>query len=191
MAGQETRLPLDLKTGGLQLEYTRTGGLSRTGYASPEGLAWIHFSRRLSVDTLLNQCNLCWNEALYYIIFLDIFCPFIHHLKSISCSDNVRLSPSFPKRNACGPHKAKFSTAIGNYIASEHYFGNRFSTVQKRYSRNSPQSLLTLGAHARGLQLSVCLCICVTVCLCVFPILAPRAIRRTNSSISDFSAIRA
>ena len=27
--------------------------------------------------------------------------------------------------------------------------------------------------------------------VCVFPILAPRAIRRTNSSISDFSAIRA
>ena len=31
----------------------------------------------------------------------------------------------------------------------------------------------------------------LSVCLCVFPILAPRAIRRTNSSISDFSAIRA
>ena len=52
---------------------------------------------------------------------------------------------------------------------------------------------------ARGLQylscLSVCvcvvLCVCVCVCVCVFPILAPRAIRRTNSSISDFSAIRA
>ena len=39
--------------------------------------------------------------------------------------------------------------------------------------------------------LSVCLCVCVCVCVCVFPILAPRAIRRTNSSISDFSAIRA
>ena len=48
-------------------------------------------------------------------------------------------------------------------------------------------SLLTLGAHARGLQYLFCLCVCV----CVFPILAPRAIRRTNSSISDFSAIRA
>ena len=31
----------------------------------------------------------------------------------------------------------------------------------------------------------------VSVCVCVFPILAPRAIRRTNSSVSDFSAIRA
>ena len=31
----------------------------------------------------------------------------------------------------------------------------------------------------------------LSVCVCVFPILAPRAIRRTNSSISDFSAIRA
>ena len=29
-----------------------------------------------------------------------------------------------------------------------------------------------------------------SVCVCVFPILAPCAIRRTNSSISDFSAIR-
>ena len=57
------------------------------------------------------------------------------------------------------------------------------------------QYLLTLGAHARGLQYSFCLCVCLSVCLCVcvcvFPILAPRAIRRTNSSISDFSAIRA
>ena len=35
------------------------------------------------------------------------------------------------------------------------------------------------------------LVVCVSVCLCVFPILAPRAIRRTNSSISDFSTIRA
>ena len=35
------------------------------------------------------------------------------------------------------------------------------------------------------------LSVCLSVCLCVFPILAPRAIRRTNSSISDFSAIRA
>ena len=54
---------------------------------------------------------------------------------------------------------------------------------------------LTLGAHARGLQYSFCLCVCLSVCLCVcvcvFPILAPRAIRRTNSSISDFSTIRA
>ena len=31
----------------------------------------------------------------------------------------------------------------------------------------------------------------LSVCVCVFPILAPHAIRRTNSSISDFSAIRA
>ena len=57
-------------------------------------------------------------------------------------------------------------------------------------------SLLTLGAHApEGYSTwSVCLsvCVCVCVCVCVFlPILAPRAIRRTNSSISDFSAIRA
>ena len=37
---------------------------------------------------------------------------------------------------------------------------------------------------------STCL-VCLCVCVCVFPILAPRAIRRTNSSISDFSAIRA
>ena len=35
------------------------------------------------------------------------------------------------------------------------------------------------------------LSVCLSVCVCVFPILAPRAIRRTNSSISDFSAIRA
>ena len=41
------------------------------------------------------------------------------------------------------------------------------------------------------LVLSVCLSVCLCVCVCVFPILAPRAIRRTNSSISDFSAIRA
>ena len=34
------------------------------------------------------------------------------------------------------------------------------------------------------------LSVCLSVCLCVFPILAPRAIRRTNSRISDFSAIR-
>ena len=34
-------------------------------------------------------------------------------------------------------------------------------------------------------------CDCLSVCLCVFPILAPRAIRRRNSSIIDFSAIRA
>ena len=47
--------------------------------------------------------------------------------------------------------------------------------------------LLTLGAHARGLQYLFCLCVCVSVC--VFPILAPRAIRRTNSSISDPSAV--
>ena len=40
-------------------------------------------------------------------------------------------------------------------------------------------------ARVTVLVLSVC------VCVCVFPILAPRAIRRTNSSISDFSAIRA
>ena len=40
-------------------------------------------------------------------------------------------------------------------------------------------------ARVTVLVLSVCLCVCV------FPILAPRAIRRTNSSISDFSAIRA
>ena len=40
-------------------------------------------------------------------------------------------------------------------------------------------------ACARGLQYLSCLCVCV------FPIPAPRAIRRTNSSISDFSAIRA
>ena len=39
--------------------------------------------------------------------------------------------------------------------------------------------------HERKSIFSVC------VCVCVFPILAPRAIRRTNSSISDFSAIRA
>ena len=42
-------------------------------------------------------------------------------------------------------------------------------------------------ACARGLQYLSC----VSVCVCVFLILAPRAIRRTNSSISDFSAIRA
>ena len=35
------------------------------------------------------------------------------------------------------------------------------------------------------------LSVCLGVCVCVFPILAPRAIKRTNSSISDFSAIRA
>ena len=46
-------------------------------------------------------------------------------------------------------------------------------------------------ACARGLQYLSCLCVCVCVCVCVFLILAPRAIRRTNSSISDFSAIRA
>ena len=46
-------------------------------------------------------------------------------------------------------------------------------------------------ACARGLQYLSCLSVCVCVCVCVFPILAPRAIRRTNSSISDFSAIRA
>ena len=47
-------------------------------------------------------------------------------------------------------------------------------------------------ACARGLQYLVCrLSVCLSVCVCVFPILAPRAIRRTNSSISDFSAIRA
>ena len=46
-------------------------------------------------------------------------------------------------------------------------------------------------ARVTVLVLSVCLCVCVCVCVCVFPILAPRAIRRTNSSISDFSAIRA
>ena len=40
-------------------------------------------------------------------------------------------------------------------------------------------------ARVTVLVLSVC------VCLCVFPILATRAIRRTNSSISDFNAIRA
>ena len=34
---------------------------------------------------------------------------------------------------------------------------------------------------------SVCLSVCL--CVCVFPILAPRAIRRTNSSISDFSVL--
>ena len=42
-------------------------------------------------------------------------------------------------------------------------------------------------ARVTVVVLSVCLCVCV----CVFPILAPRVIRRTNSSISDFSAIRA
>ena len=31
----------------------------------------------------------------------------------------------------------------------------------------------------------------LSLCVCVFPILAPRANRRTNSSISDFNAIRA
>ena len=31
------------------------------------------------------------------------------------------------------------------------------------------------------------LSVCLSVCVCVFPILAPRAIRPTNSSISDFS----
>ena len=46
-------------------------------------------------------------------------------------------------------------------------------------------------ARVTVLVLSVCLSVCVSVCVCVFPILAPRAIRRTNSSISDFSAIRA
>ena len=40
-------------------------------------------------------------------------------------------------------------------------------------------------ARVTVLVLSVCLCVFV------FPILAPRAIRRTNSSISYFSAIRA
>ena len=44
-------------------------------------------------------------------------------------------------------------------------------------------------ARVTVLVLSVSLSVCV--CVCVFPILAPRAIRRTNSSISDFSAIRA
>ena len=42
-------------------------------------------------------------------------------------------------------------------------------------------------ARVTVLVLSVCLCVCV----CVFPILAPPAIRRTNSSISNFSAIQA
>ena len=42
----------------------------------------------------------------------------------------------------------------------------------------------------RGFALQ-CFSFCLCVCVCVFPILAPRAIRRTNSSISDFSAIRA
>ena len=46
-------------------------------------------------------------------------------------------------------------------------------------------------ARVTVLVLSVCLSVCLCVCVCVFPILAPRAIRRTNSSISDFSAIRA
>ena len=48
---------------------------------------------------------------------------------------------SFPRRNACGPHIAEFSTSIVRTIASEHpiYFGNRYSAVQKRYSRKSPQ----------------------------------------------------
>ena len=50
---------------------------------------------------------------------------------------------------------------------------------------NGEKALLTLGTHARGLQYLFCLCVCV------FPILAPRAIRRTNNSINDFSAIRA
>ena len=45
--------------------------------------------------------------------------------------------------------------------------------------------IINLGTHVRGLQYLVCLCVCV------LSILAPRAIRRTNSSISDFSAIRA
>ena len=46
-------------------------------------------------------------------------------------------------------------------------------------------------ARVTVLVLSVCLSVCVSVCVCFFPILAPRAIRRTNSSISDFSTIRA
>ena len=37
----------------------------------------------------------------------------------------------------------------------------------------------------------VCMYVCVYVCVCVHSYLPPRAIRRTNSSISDFSAIRA
>ena len=43
---------------------------------------------------------------------------------------------------------------------------------------------------AEGLHFSAFHSVCVSVCVCVFPILAPRAIRRTNSSFSDFSAIR-
>ena len=34
----------------------------------------------------------------------------------------------------------------------------------------APDLLLTLGAHARGLQYSFCLCVCLSVCLSVcFP----------------------
>ena len=39
---------------------------------------------------------------------------------------------------------------------------------------------------AEGLHFSAFI---LSVCLCVFPILEPRAVRRTNSSISDFCAI--
>ena len=62
-----------------------------------------------------------------------------------------------------------------------------------RMMLGSPSIINPRRACARGLQYLVCLsvCLCVCVCVCVFPILAPRAIRRTNSSISDFSAIRA
>ena len=55
-----------------------------------------------------------------------------------------------------------------------------------RYYSDVIQSL-NFGAHARGLQNLVYL----SVCVCVFLILALRAIRRANSSISNFSAIRA
>ena len=85
---------------------------------------------------------------------------------------------------------------VNFYNSSHRFFSNlcnildcfSLSQVVPEPTHISPlgsTSLINPLAHALGL--SVCLCVCV----CVFPILAPRAIRRTNSSISDFSAIRA
>ena len=63
------------------------------------------------------------------------------------------------------------------------------------FQSNCAEDLHFSAFHSTGVSesvcVSVCLSVCLCVCVCVFPILAPRAIRRTNSSISDFSAIRA
>ena len=63
------------------------------------------------------------------------------------------------------------------------------------HTQTDRTSTVTLAHARRGLNIIVNplrACARVTVLgVCVFPILAPRIIRHTNSSISDFSAIRA